>query len=90
MPTWDVIFQNLGVPLEDILLLGVVLGSIVMSIKDIRIGLISAFIFMWALFIILYELGMDYIKALLAALIALVLLALSLLVSHSKGSKWVV
>ena len=90
MQAWDIIFQNLHMGFEDLLLLGTILGSVILGVKDIRIGIASAFILTGGEFIMFYLNGLDYIKALLVFFMSLVVLSLSLWVGYSKSQRWIV
>ena len=90
MSVLDLITGNLGMNLEDIILFGIVMSSLVFGIKDIRLSLVAAIIMFAGAFMLFYEQSMNYTKALIAMFVTVVLLALSILISYSKSQRWLI
>jgi hypothetical protein len=80
----DLLVGNLGIVYEDLVLLLTILGSIIFFAKDLRLGALILFIFLVSEYLIFSLLGMETFKALIAVLVAVVLLTLSLYITHSK------
>lgn len=75
---------NLGINFDQLIVMLTVLGSIIFFAKDLRIGAIILLIMLVSEFIIFYELGIETFTALMAVLVSVVILALSLYITHSK------
>ena len=86
----EFITSNLGMGLEDLILFGTALSCIIPAIKDVRIGVMAALIMFTGEFVMFYELGMNYIKALILVFVSVVILALSLLIGYQKSTRWVI
>ncbi len=76
---------NLGIAVEDLILLITILGSTIFAAKDLRIGIIILLILVTSEYMIFVSLEMESFKALMAMLTAIVILTLSLYITHSKS-----
>lgn len=85
-----IVTQNLGIALEDLILLFTVLGSFIFFAKDLRIGLIALTILTAGETIMFYNAGVDYVKAIVVFFASIVLLSLSLYISYDKSRRWIV
>lgn len=72
------IANNLGMGLENIILLVVILGGIIFYAKDFKLGVVMHLLMTGLLFMWFYELEMNYVPSLVACLMFLVILSLSL------------
>lgn len=86
----DLIVGNLGVSLEYLILLMTVLGCIIFMTKDFRLGLIIMFVMFMAEYMMFYLLGLNTFAALIAIFVNIVVLALSIYVTHSKSTVGVI
>lgn len=69
---------NIGLSFQDTILLIVAVGGIILYAKDFKIGVILHLIAFSLLFIWFYIQGWDWSRPLMAALVMIVLLALSI------------
>jgi len=76
--------SNLGMELIDIIVLITILSCIILAAKDIRLALIVGFFLLAGEYIVFSLIGWNSFKALIATLAFLVMLALSLYVSHGR------
>ena len=81
----DLLVGNLGITFENLVLVITILGSLLFFAKDFRIGIIILFLFFAGEFMIFSLLEMETFAALMGVLVSLVVLTLSLWVSHSKA-----
>lgn len=80
----DFMAGNLGMSLPDIILLITILGLIVLAAKEIRIALLVGMFLTAGEYVVFSVIGYDAFKALVATMVMLVLLVLSLYISHGK------
>ena len=88
--TWLEIINSIpnavGFGLTDLILILTIFGSIILFAKDFKIGLISLVMLLSLEFIMFSTLGFETYKTIILLLVSLVLLALSLYTSSSKGA----
>jgi hypothetical protein len=82
----DLIVDNLGIGFENLVLVLTILGSLILFAKDLRLGATVMFMFFAIEFIIFYNTGLETLGVLIALLVSLVVLTLSLYLTHSKAS----
>lgn len=73
-----VVQQNLSMSIENVILLIVILGLSIFYAKDFKLGIIMQLLLSASCFMGFYQLGWNYVPALVIMFITLVLLALSL------------
>lgn len=82
------LYGGLGLSIIDIIILCTVLGGLLFTLEDVRIGLMIYMFLFFAEFAIFYELGYaSYYKCLIAMFVSLVLLVLSLMISMPKSTR---
>lgn len=81
---FDLIAGNLGLSFENLILVLTILGSLIFFAKDLRLGAIVLFMLLASEFIIFYELGMESFTVLMAFMCNIVILTLSLYITHNK------
>ena len=86
MNYWDLI-ENIGIPKEDLIILITLLSCIIFMAKEVRIGIIIAFLLSACIFVVFYSLGWQYFHALVVFFIMLVILILSLFISYERTSR---
>lgn len=74
----ETVADNVGISLENIVLLVVVLGGFVFYAKDFRLGVVIHFIMMGATFMWFYAAGFNFGTALLLFFMFLILMAFTL------------
>jgi hypothetical protein len=70
--------NNVGMGIENVILLLVILGSVIFFAKDFKLGAVMLFLSNACLFIAFYAGGLDYSKVLATMMISFVILSLSL------------
>lgn len=86
----NLITGNLGIAFTDLVLLLTVLGSLIFFAKDLRIGAVILFILFVSEYILFVEMGLESFKVLMALFCSLVVLTLSIYITHSKTTTGVV
>jgi len=79
----NTITTNLGIAYTDLILLLTMLSSLIFFAKSFRIGALVLFVLTASEFVAFYLAGLETFKVLVAALVALVLLSMSLFLSHA-------
>ena len=77
---------NLSLSIENIIILLTAGGCLVTSAKDFRVALMIGVLLYMCLFIVFYEMNMEYINAVVAFLITIVLICVSLLLPQGYYS----
>jgi len=90
MKVLDLLLANMGITLEQYLLLATALGSLMFMAKDLRLGCLILFFMVGIEFLVLYASGRNYHYHLLVLLLCVVLLTVNLLISYSKKTNMVV
>jgi len=86
----ETLLANMGVTIEQFVLLMTGLGSLIFMAKDFRLGLLILFFSVGVEFIVFYSLGKDVSLYIITLLASFVLLTISLLISYSKKSGLVI
>lgn len=81
---------NLGIGFENLILVLTILGSLIFFAKDMRIGAIILLMLLSAEFIVFVQLGMETFAALMGVLTSIVILTLSLYITHSKSTTGII
>jgi len=76
---------NLGMSMEMVVLLVLVVLSMVLFAKDVKIGLISLFVTLALNVVVLFEHGFNYTPALIVFFMVVVMLAFTLYASATKS-----
>jgi hypothetical protein len=81
----EIIESNLGIALENIILMVVVLGSTIFAAKDFKIGLIMLMVMSGGLFVWFYESGLVWVNSLIVMLLSFIVMALSLYAAQKSS-----
>jgi len=76
--------ENLGMGLTDIIIILTLLGCAIFAAKELRLGLIIAFVLIGGEYVVFYLTGLPSFKALITTVMLVVALTLSLYIPHSK------
>ena len=83
----ELIAFNMGFGIDEIILLIVLIGCLIFFAKDFRLGAVITFVMMFLLFMLDFALSWDYTKPLIVGLIALVMLAFTLMWSFQQQER---
>lgn len=70
--------ENIGMSVENILLIAVLFGGLIFYAKDIKLGILINLFLQSGLFIVYYQLGLNYTSPLIIVFIHIILLSFTL------------
>lgn len=84
---FSLISANVGMSLENIVLILLMLGSMIFMAKDFKIGVVILFVTSGMSFVLFYLLSMNYVPFLVVFFMTLVILAITLLMVNRTVSR---